>query len=152
MTVAPKEQGLSSSHQQGQWEGPGDLSPKVCPSPGIQAQSIPLQVGVSKEMERLTCDFVVIANETSDITMGKLPLHTGRGEARVGAGQLGSCRQNPGELEEAAAVNGPKAPRGLDVPQRSAPAHLPLTPAPTIPHSPHHPPQPLPTHGYSQEL
>lgn len=50
----------------------------------------------------LTCDLVVIADKAGDVTLGKLPLHSGRGEARVGAGQLGSYRQDQCEWEEAA--------------------------------------------------
>lgn len=49
----------------------------------------------------LTCDLVVIADEAGDVTLGKLPLHSGRGEARVGAGQLGGYRQDQCEWEEA---------------------------------------------------
>lgn len=96
-------------------------------------------------MERLTCDLVVIANEAGDVPLGKLPLHTGRGEAGVGAGQLGGCRQDRSEHEEGAAANGKgkRPPPAVCAGCRPAPA----------PAGPRHPPPQLPrTHVCSQQL
>lgn len=61
---------------------------------------------IRKEGEQLTCDLVVIADEAGDVTLGKLPLHAGRGEAGVGAGQLGGCGRDRSEEEEGAAAHG----------------------------------------------
>lgn len=98
---------------------------------------------IRKEAEPLTCDLVVIANKAGGVALGKLPLHTGRVEARVGAGQLGGCRQNPHEREERAVANGedgemaPNHSRAESSPgpQGSAPAHPPLPRSTALPNS-----------------
>lgn len=121
-------------------------------NPGTINQSLYCP-GRQQRGEQLTCDLVVIADEAGDVAMGKFPLHTGRGEPGVGAGQLGSCRQDQGEGEEGTARNGEDGemapvhslgwmfPRGL-----SAGAHLP-SPNPPPPST-----DPLPTHVCSQQL
>lgn len=85
---------------------PRDPSPRPQLSPGIQAHHPSITGAIRKEGEQLTCDLVVIADEAGDVTLGKLPLHAGRGEAGVGAEQLGGCRQDRGEEEEGAAAHG----------------------------------------------
>lgn len=142
MTVAPKAQGgLSSSPRKGDGKALGTSAPGCAPC----------NLGSHKEVERLTSDLVVIANEAGDVAMGKLPLHAGRGEAGVGAGQLGSCRQDQSEWEEETAVNGEA---GEMAPNHSLGWMFPrgLHRLTSLPSNSRHPPQPLPTHVYSQQL
>lgn len=121
---------------------PRDPSPRPQLSPGIQAHHPSITGAIRKEGEQLTCDLVVIADEAGDVTLGKLPLHAGRGEAGVGAEQLGGCRQDRGEEEEGAAAHGKgemarnSGPCWTLSPSPWGPAPAPARPRPPTPSCP----------------
>lgn len=58
-----------------------------------------------QSLGQFTCDLAVIANKRGSVTLDELPFHSGRGEARVGTGQLDSYRQDQSEREKEAAPN-----------------------------------------------